>query len=260
VVKRAISQTIKVVNAVICKYGAPTRIGLECAGELAKNFKERSDIKKAQDENAAKNEEIVERLKNDFRVANPSGLQITKFKFYNEQNGKCPYCAKPLDINQIFSDQHYGEIDHIIPFSRCGNDGRGNKVLVHNECNQNKRNQTPYETWGADSDRWGIIENFARATYFGKNYRKQLRLVAKTSPKEDWNLRAINDTRYISKFTSNFIKQNLKFSNNEGRQKVIMPAGGITSYLRRVWHIGAKNRDESNLHHATDAVIIALVD
>ncbi|MCL1929685.1 type II CRISPR RNA-guided endonuclease Cas9 [Candidatus Saccharibacteria bacterium] len=260
VVKRAISQTIKVVNAVIRKYGAPTRIGLECAGDLAKNFKERDKIKKAQDENAAENEKIVERLQNEFGVANPTGLQITKFRFYNEQNGKCPYCVESLDINQLFSDEHYGEIDHIIPFSRCGNDGRGNKVLCHNECNQNKRNQTPYETWSADTERWAKIENFARATYFGKTHGKQKRLLTEKLPKEDWSQRAINDTRYISKFMSNFIKKNLKFIDNEKQQKVIMPAGGITSHMRRMWRIGVKNREENNLHHAVDAVIVALVD
>lgn len=260
VVKRAVSQTIKVVNAVISKYGAPSRIGLECAGELAKNFDDRRDIKKAQDENAVENDKLVERLKNEFHVTNPTGLQITKFRLYNEQVAKCPYCVIGLNIDQLFIDEHYGEIDHIIPFSRCGNDGRGNKVLVHNACNQNKRNQTPYETWGTDDNRWEKIESFAKATYFGKTYRKGLRLIAKTLPKEDWNLRAINDTRYISKFMSNFIKQNLKFADNEGKQKVIMPAGGITSYLRRAWHVGTKDRDESNLHHATDAIIVALVD
>lgn len=46
VVKRAVSQTIKVVNAIIREYGAPYQIKIEAAGDLAKNFKERKKIKK----------------------------------------------------------------------------------------------------------------------------------------------------------------------------------------------------------------------
>jgi CRISPR-associated endonuclease Csn1 len=47
VVKRAISQTIKVVNAVIRKYGLPTRIGVEAAGDLATQMNDyRMKIKK----------------------------------------------------------------------------------------------------------------------------------------------------------------------------------------------------------------------
>ena len=42
------------------------------------------------------------------------------------------------------------------------------------------------------------------------------------------------------------------------RQRVIMPAGAITSYLRRMWHIGHKDREEDCLHHSVDAVIVAL--
>ncbi|MCL2085491.1 type II CRISPR RNA-guided endonuclease Cas9, partial [Candidatus Saccharibacteria bacterium] len=203
VVKRAVSQTIKVVNAVIRKYGAPTRVSIECANELAKNFKDRSDIKKAQDENAERNEKIVGRLKSEFNVVDPTGLQISKFKLYNDQDGKCLYCGKPMALAQLFSDEHYGEIDHIIPFSYCGNDSRGNKVLVHNECNQNKRNMMPYEAWGNDEDRWAKFEVLVNSNP-KIPYAKKQRLLAKTRPKEDWNSRALNDTRYITRFMSRF--------------------------------------------------------
>lgn len=48
VVKRAISQTRKVINAVIKKYGAPHQIKIECATDLAKNFDDRKKIEKQQ--------------------------------------------------------------------------------------------------------------------------------------------------------------------------------------------------------------------
>lgn len=274
VVKRAVSQAIKVVNAIIHKYGAPYRIGIECAGELAKSFNERKEIKKRQDKNAESNQEAVKELRSgklgsdgeqfEAQVA-PTGTSITKLNFYKQQDCKCPYCGEPLNINKIFSDDNYAEIDHIIPFSICGNDTKANKVLVHTTCNQIKGNQTPYQTWGNDPERWKIIEATARANH-KLGAAKQRRLLAQTLPDEDWSLHAINDTRYISKFISRYIKSNLKFrpmddADDDGhtqRQRVIMPAGAITSYLRRMWHIGHKDREEDCLHHSVDAVIVAL--
>ncbi|HMQ95787.1 MAG TPA: type II CRISPR RNA-guided endonuclease Cas9 [Candidatus Saccharibacteria bacterium] len=261
IVKRAVSQTIKVVNAIIRKYGMPTRIGIEAAGDLSKNFQERGKIKKSQDENAATNEKIIDRLKNEFGVATPTGLQITKFKLYNQQNGECMYSGKQLNLNQLFADERYGEIDHIIPFSRCGNDGLVNKVLVLTEENQNKGNLTPYEAWGHDEAKWAEYEARVKATFLP--FGKKDRLLTKSPPAEEWNERALNDTRYISKFLRRYFRENLKPTREEddkGKQWVITPSGPITSYLRKRWQVGSKSRKENNLHHATDACIVACVN
>ena len=261
VAKRAISQSIKVINAIISKYGAPNKIKVEAAGDLAKTFADRQKIKKLQDENADYNEKLKNKLIHEFHVTTPTGLQITKFKLYNQQNGKCMYSGKPLDLSRLFSDERYGEIDHIIPFSRCGNDGLNNKALVLTEENQQKGNLTPHEAWGSDEVKWRDFEARVKATFLP--FAKKDRLLAKSPPNEEWNQRAINDTRYISKFLRSYIRENLKFADfpdEKGVQRVITPGGAITSYLRRVWHVGGKSRDENNLHHATDACIIAAVD
>lgn len=258
VAKRAISQSIKVVNAIIQKYGAPTRLHVECASELAKSFDKRNEIIKAQDENRENNEKIIARLKDEFHVLSPTALQITKFKLYEQQDGKCLYSGKPINLNRLFSDEYYCETDHIIPKSRCGNDSMVNKVLVLNQENQEKRNQTPFEAWGNDEKRWQSF--VARIESNPKIFaKKRARLLAKTPPKEDWNARALNDTRYITRFLSNYFKQNLKFAEHTAGKKVVYtPTGNITSYLRHVWHIGKKDRSD-NLHHAVDATITALV-
>lgn len=263
IVKRAISQTIKVINAIIRKYGAPVRIGVESAGELAKNFQERMKIKRDQDENAAVNQKIIEQLQNEFHIPTPTGLQISKFKFYREQDAKCLYCGEALSLNELFSDKSYGEIDHIIPFSRCGNDSRANKALVHNKCNQDKRNMTPFEVWG-HTERWRDF--CARVTANHKLSRgKQQRLLAESLPKENWNARALNDTRYVEKFLAQYLRRHLKFAkydNNDtdsaNGQPVVTPTGQITTFFRRAWGIPHKDRDADCLHHSVDATIIAL--
>ena len=257
VVKRAVSQTRKVVNAIIKKYGAPYQIKVECATDLAKSFSDRRDIEKRQKENAEHNDAIKTKLE-ELDITNPTGQQIIKYKLYEQQNGKCIYCGAALDINGAFSDDKVAEIDHIIPFSICGNDSINNKVLVCSKCNQEKKNRIPFDTWGSDTGRWQTITALANDPKIPP--QKRNRILCEKAPKEGWNERALNDTRYMSKFMTRYLKSNLKFSGDEkGKQRVIAPTGFVTSYLRKMYGIGSKDRDLNNCHHAVDACIIATV-
>lgn len=251
VVKRAISQTRKVVNAIIKKYGAPHQIKVETANDLAKNFKDRRDIIKQQQENQERNEKAKKVLQ-DLGFTAPTGQQIIKYKLREQQAGQCAYCGSPLDLD----DDSQIEVDHIIPFSRCGNDGFNNKVLVCSRCNQEKADRTPYEKWGHDAKRWSAIEAIAKTL----PEPKQKRILCQTLPKEDWHDHAMNDTRYISRFLCKYFRNNLRFDDSsEGEQKVISPSGHTTSYLRKIYGVGSKDRDLNNCHHAADACIIATV-
>lgn len=256
VAKRAINQTRKVINAIIKKYGAPYQVKIECTNELAKTFRDRMDIKKRQDENNAANNARIEKLK-ELGVTNPTGQQIIKYKLYEEQLCKCQYCGKSFGP-EIFLDDKLTEVDHIIPFSRCGNDSLANKALVCSACNQEKKNLAPFEKWGDDEARWKTIRNLAQGTNI--NFKKRDRILAQKLPKEEWNKRALNDTRYIMKFMAQYIRKNLSFNKEyEAKQRVLLPTGFITSYLRKMYHLGRKDRELNNCHHAVDACVIATV-
>ncbi len=257
VVKRAISQTRKVINTVIKKHGSPYQIKIECANDLARNAQERSKIKKQQDENQAYNEKVKQKLE-ELGVANPTGQQIIKYKLREQQCGKCAYCGAALSTD-IFTDDKQSEIDHIVPFSRCGNDRFNNKVLVCPVCNQEKGDKTPFEKWGQDPERWQKIIDLANSLT-GKSDAKRSRILCETAPKEDRQAHALNDTRYIVRFVSQYIRKNLRFAEDaDGKQKVITPAGATTNYLRKMYGIGSKDREANNCHHAVDACIIATV-
>lgn len=261
VVKRAIGQTRKVINAIIGKYGAPTQIKIECTNELAKSFKDRKKIHDNQEENRRANEIRVEKLK-ELGIVNPTGQQILKYRLREEQLGKCAYCGRLLGTD-IFTDDKLAEVDHIIPFSRCGNDSNSNKALVCSRCNQEKSSQTPFEKWGSDVEHWEAIKNLAYNLNIANQHVKNIkvkRILAEKAPKEEWNSRALNDTRYVMRFMANYIKKNLKFSDEgKGKQKVVLPTGFIVNYLRKMYHLGHKDRELNNCHHAVDACIIATV-
>ena len=277
VVKRAITQTLKVVRAIERKYGKPYFIKVETARDLAKNFKDRKAIENENKENQARNQSIIQTL-NENGVVTPTGQQIIKVKLYREQNGVCLYSGKSIDFETMLRDDNAYQVDHIVPFSRSNNDGITNKVLVLTEENQKKGNQTPFEYFGADEKRWKEfvarvesiyktrdIKTSDKATnainykYNGYAMKKKQNLLLQDYKNDSWNLRALNDTRYITRFIQNYLRQNVDFAEGEEKQRVIAPNGTTTAYLRKRWGL-AKDRAEDVLHHAKDAAVVAAID
>ena len=277
VVKRAVLQTIKVVNAVEQKYGQPYFIKIETARELAKDFDERRQIEKDQKENQVRNQSIIETLKEN-GVINPTGQQIIKVKLYREQNGKCMYSGKAIDFAIMLQDDNAYQVDHIVPFSRSGNDGMANKALVLTEENQLKGDKTPFEYMSGDEKCWKEFIARVEATYKTKDvkttdksanrdnykyngyaFKKKNNLLVENYKNEGWSERALNDTRYITRFMQNYLRQAVDFAPSENRQRVFAPSGIITGYLRKRWGL-TKIREEDVLHHAQDAAVVAVVD
>ena len=145
VARRAIAQTIKVINAIIREQGcSPSYIKIELAREMSKDFEERIKLKKSMDENQATNNRIRERLANEFNIENPSGQDILKLKLWEEQDGISPYSQKQIELQRLF-ETGYAEIDHIVPYSISFDDTMNNKVLVLKEENQHKGNRLPLQ-------------------------------------------------------------------------------------------------------------------
>ena len=277
VVKRAITQTLKVVHAIERKYGKPYFIKVETARDLAKNFKDRKAIENENKENQARNQSIIQTL-NENGVVTPTGQQIIKVKLYREQNGVCLYSGKSIDFETMLRDDNAYQVDHIVPFSRSNNDGITNKTLVLTEENQKKGNQTPFEYFGADEKHWKEfvarvesiyktrdIKTSDKATnainykYNGYAMKKKQNLLLQDYKNDSWNVRALNDTRYITRFIQNYLRQNVDFAEGEEKQRVIAPNGTTTAYLRKRWGL-AKDRAEDVLHHAKDAAVVAAIN
>ena len=153
----------------------------------------------------------------------------------------------------------YAEVDHIIPYSRSFDDSNNNKVLVLGKENQNKQNRTPYEWFGSDEARWSNFELYVNALKVRpKKKNLLLKMNFDEAQAEEFKARHLNDTRYITRFLKNFIEDNLLFREVEGKkQHVFTVNGAYTSLMRKRWGFN-KNRAENDLHHAVDAVIVAV--
>lgn len=64
VVKRSVSQTVKVINAIIRTYGSPQAINIELAREMSKTFEERRKIKGDMEKRQKNNEDVKSRFRN----------------------------------------------------------------------------------------------------------------------------------------------------------------------------------------------------
>ena len=253
---RAISQTIKVVNAIIRERGcSPTFINIELARDMSKSFQERNSIKKEQEENRENNERLMERIRKEFHVENPTGQDLVKLKLYEEQSGVCAYSIKQMSMAHLF-DSDYAEVDHIIPYSISFDDSYKNKVLVFANENRDKGNRIPlqYLTGKRRDDFIVWVNSNVR------NYRKRQNLLKEGITEEDEKRfidRNLQDTKTASSFLLNYLNDNLSFAAfSNGRKKHVTAVNGsVTSYMRKRWGL-TKVRANGDLHHAVDALVV----
>lgn len=257
VVRRAVAQTVKVLNAIIRERGcSPTFINLELAREMAQDFTERNQAKKSMDDNRARNERLMERIRTEYGKEHPTGQDLVKLKLWEEQHGECAYSQRHISIEHLF-EPDYAEVDHIIPYSISFDDGYKNKVLVLAEENRNKGNRLPLQYLQGKRREDFIVwaENTIRST------PKKQRLLKEKLTSEDekqFKERNLQDTKTMARFLLNYIGDHLAFADfAAGRKKHITAVNGaVTSYMRKRWGI-SKIRENGDLHHAVDALVIA---
>lgn len=258
VVKRSVSQTVKVLNAIIRKYGSPQAVSIELAREMAKGFQERKKMEQDMQKNEKVNEAVKKQLQ-EYGCKQPTGLDIVKFKLWQEQDGICMYSGQPIPLETLFHKDEV-EVDHIIPYSISFDDSYTNKVLVKARCNREKGNRLPYEYFGGKTERWEKFEQLVKSHI--RNYKKQLKLL-KTElteeEKEDFKERNLTDTKYITRVVYNLIRNQLllePYTLKDKTKKVYAVNGAVTDYLKKRWGMPRKDRS-TDMHHAMDAVVVA---
>lgn len=256
VVRRAVSQTIKVVNAVVRTYGPPDVVRIELAREMSQNFDERRKAEKRREENRAANERAKEQIL-EYKGDRVTGLDIVKFKLFREQDGVCLYSGRNLDISRLF-EPGYADVDHIIPYSRCFDDSYQNKVLVLASENRQKGNRLPYEYFGQDAARWHGYE--VRVENLIRNYRKRQKLLKHHLTEEEsagFIARNLKDTQYITRTIYNLLREHLLFADSRYSKKPVQAVNGaVTAMLRSRWGV-RKIREDGDLHHCMDAAVLA---
>lgn len=257
VVRRAVSQSIKVINAIVRKYGPPEAVRVELARDMKRNFDERNKMQKKQEENRARNERKREQIR-EYKDGEPTGLDIVKFKLYEEQGGVCLYSGKPLSLEHLF-EPGYVDVDHIIPYSISFDDSYNNKVLVCSSENRMKGNRIPYEYFGHDPARWHQFETLVESKISSSKKKSNLLLrQLSEDQRKGFRQRNLVDTQHLSRVVYRLLDEHLIFAEGAGKKPVQSVNGAITAQIRSRLGID-KIRENGDGHHAVDAVVIACV-
>lgn len=299
VVSHILAEVVKVLKAILKKHGQVHKINIEFTREAGISKEKRNKLENKQKSNFQANEKAKEMCNTLGIVA--SHKNILKIKLWKEQGGACVYSCnngKGKTITEKdLQDETTLQIDHIYPYSRSFDDSYSNKVLVFTEQNQIKRERTPFEAFGSNTNKWNNIVSFVNGCKTMSESKKKRILNTEFKEREQGFIqRNLVDTSYIANVVRDYIDKNVKFlpldekelaqstmffeldSYNEKddskkaykRKHIEIISGNLTSMMKHYWGLhfldkknefGEYEKDRNHhLHHALDAIIISYMN
>ncbi len=263
VARKALGEILKTVRAIIRVHGIPDQIHVELARDVGKSAEERDEItrgiEKVNRQRDRNRERLAELLKRD-----PRGDELLRFELWQEQNGRCLYTDEAIPADALAATDNRVQVDHILPWSRFGDDSFANKTLCLARANQQKKGRTPFEWFSADrtaadweafAARVESCKEMKGRKMRGFYLRKNAAEVADT-----FRNRNLGDTAYTTRVLLDVLK---RLYPDDGQVHVRARPGALTSKLRRGWGLQGLKKDaqgkrlEDDRHHALDAIVLA---
>ena len=262
----ALNQLRVVVNRVIERLGGPpARIHIELTRDLKNSRAVRAEIEKQNRQNKKENDRIRTDLQTDFSIEQPGRSDFQKIKLWEELGKQgaryCVFSGKCIPARKLYNGEV--EIEHIVPFKRCYDDGMQNKTVAFKQVNNVKGDRTPHEAFAHDPQNYQSILARALAAFgpgpkFDRFKEDAFERFYGEEKGGDMIARQLNDTRYISRKAKQYL------SCLCGQANVVSVKGMMTATLRDVWQLNRyKNRAEGNYredhrHHIVDAFVVGL--
>ncbi|MFA6368536.1 MAG: type II CRISPR RNA-guided endonuclease Cas9, partial [Bacteroidales bacterium] len=273
VVKRQIWQTLVIVRELTKVMGhAPLKVFVEMARKKDKK-KLRKDprkdkLKKLYEKCKEENAELLESLNQQ-----PDGnLQQDALYLYYTQMGKCMYSGESIELEDLLSNSHIYDIDHIYPQSLVKDDSLDNRVLVKKTLNGIKSDDYPLSL---DCQRkmflfWKMLRE--KELISKEKFDRLTRTTELTSDElAGFIQRQLVETRQSTKAIANILKR--FFAD---KSEIIYVKAGLVSDFRKAPPTGKeikngyseeeikkdallKVREVNDLHHAKDAYLNIVV-
>ncbi|MBX3497874.1 MAG: type II CRISPR RNA-guided endonuclease Cas9 [Alphaproteobacteria bacterium] len=263
VARKALGEAVRQVRAIVREYGLPGAIHIELARDVGKSKEERDKITSG----IEKRNKAKDRLREEYRgtvgreAANAEDL--LRFELWKEQAGRCFYSDSEIHPDWIVSSDNRVQVDHILPWSRSGDDSFINKTLCIAKENQDKKGLTPFE-WFKQVRTEEAWEAFAtrvetNKAFKGRKKRNYLLRDAKVL-EEKFRPRNLTDTQYATRLLADMLRGMYPV---DGSRRVFTRPGALTDRLRRAWGVQGLKKDKDgkripdDRHHALDALIVA---
>jgi len=286
VVRKAIHEVRRHLQAWIRKFGCkPDRIVIEMVRSATQSEKRRNQQLAMNRQREKIRKEILQKHSDHRRLSrNQERAAVDRVLLCRQQRNLCPYSGKTITDEQAFAGQEL-ELDHIIPYSRCGDNSLNNRVVCRRESNRGKSSKTPREWLSAElfqelATRLAFMnEEFPeKSDYFTvREYaRKWENLHRQVKSEGEWQGSQLTDTAYAARQVASYLSDALYAGQTDGDRHIFFTKGRYTAILRRDWQLfqeiraqgptaeeeeqqTEKNRGDHR-HHAIDAVAIALTE
>ena len=251
--KRGIYQALKVVREITTYMGyEPKNIMVEMA---------RGDEKKVRKDDRKKYlqklyDDIKDEVDSNYKIlkkelAKEEKIDTDKLYLYYLQEGKCLYCGKPINVDDLNTKNSLYEIDHILPRTLIKDNSWDNRVLVCRSCNQKKgaslvlpkefRNDYTKSIWTRLKNN-KLMSNKKFYNLTRKNYSEE--------DIKGFINRQLVETRQITKHVANIL--NCFYP----KTKIVYLKANISHSYRDKYDL-FKFRDINDYHHAHDAYLSA---
>lgn len=256
-VRQALYEVRKLINAIIREHGKPMAIHIELAREVKGTESRRRERTDAMRSREARRDNARKMIEQHGEKATHN--KINRYLLWEEQEKVCIYSGKSISVHQLLGGEV--DVDHILPYPRSLDDSLMNKVVCFRSENSEKANQTVYE-WlaGTNPTKYEqVLQRAARLPIDIRN-RKRPRFSQKSCELEQFINRQLTDTAYITSAVVDYIKCL--------GVDVLGSKGQLTAELRYQWGlhdilrddgVDSKSRDDHR-HHAVDAIVIALTN
>jgi CRISPR-associated endonuclease Csn1 len=261
VARKAVGEMLKQVRAMIAKYGLPELIHVELARDIGKSAEERDEIKRGIDKRNAQRDrlrvELAELLGREPRLDD-----LVRYELWKEQNQECLYTGQKISPAWLDAGDNRVQLDHILPWSRFGDDSFLNKTLCMASANQAKKNRTPFEWFQEEGRDWAGFTARVESCKEMKGRKKGSFYLRKNAKEveETFRNRNLGDTRYATRLLLGLLG---RMYPKDGQVHVRARPGQLTAKLRRAWGLDdlKKGPDgkrlEDDRHHALDAIVVA---
>lgn len=260
VARTALAEILRQVRAVVEAHGLPERMHVELARDVGKSTEERDEITRGIEKKNKERDKTRGRFEALLGRA-PRGDDLLRFELWEEQNGRCLYTYAEIPVRMVSASENGAQVDHILPWSRFGDDSFANKTLCLAKANQEKAGRTPYE-WLGEGPQWERFVACVEGCKGMKGRKKRGFYLRKNAAEveEGFRNKNLGDTRYATRVALDLLA---RMYPDDGTKHVLARPGALTSKLRRGWGLqGLKKgedgkRIEDDRHHALDAIVLA---